>query len=73
MTGAGVKCVECGGEYEATDEPDTYRCRACGHLLRQSTYVKETAERLREYDEFRDVADWLDERAERLAEVKNGA
>lgn len=43
------------------------------HVDPDPEFIEETAEDLREYGGFDDVAEWLEERAEELkAEVENG-
>lgn len=68
---ANISCLECRGEYLPTEERGIFECRNCGHVLNQVEFVEETAEIVRGYDGLEDIADWLDEQAEQLAEETN--
>lgn len=70
MTGAGISCVECGGEYEATDETGVFECEECGHELHHESFVDDVVTGL-QAEGFDDLAKRVDKAAKRLPEASH--
>ncbi|WP_058993605.1 hypothetical protein [Haloarcula sp. CBA1127] len=49
MSGPNVDCPQCGGQLQATNDPESFRCRSCDRELRQVV--------LENLDSFRRVAE----------------